>query len=120
VEKAYTTQAGAGLMAIELKSGKIAHLSPSFQHLTSWIPVEMYGNIRLSLESRDGDEFHSFCQSVVRDAGEPYRETFLDRDNVVGQLPPFPLSLPSLRVRWGAAGHGHASVRVCQWALIPR
>ena len=22
--------------------------------------------------------------------------------------------------RWGAAGHGHASVRVCQWALIPR
>jgi len=40
------------------------------------------GNIRLLLESRDGDESHSF---VVQDAGEPYGETFLDRDNVVGR-----------------------------------
>jgi hypothetical protein len=83
--QAYTTQAGAGLIAIELKSGKIAHQSPSFQDLTSWIPEEASGNIRVSLMSRDGDYFHSFCQSVVRDAGEPYGETFLDRDNVVGR-----------------------------------
>jgi hypothetical protein len=39
LEQAYTTQAGGGLIAIELKSGKIAHQSPSFQDLSSWIPV---------------------------------------------------------------------------------
>ena len=83
--QAYTTQAGAGLIAIELKSGKIAHQSPSFEGLTSWLPLEARGNIRVSLESRDGDGFHSFCQSVVRDAGEPYEETFLDRDQVLGR-----------------------------------
>ena len=59
-QQAYTMQAGAGLVAIELKNGKIAHQSPSFQDLTSWIPVEARGNILVSLESRDGDEFHSF------------------------------------------------------------
>ena len=85
LQQAFTTQAGAGLIAIELKSGKIAHQSPSFEDLTSWIPAEARGNIRVSLESSDGDDFHSFCQSVVRDAGEPYGETFLDRDNVVGR-----------------------------------
>ena len=83
LEPAYTTQAGAGLIAIDLKSGNIVHQSPSFEHLTTWIPAEARGNIRVSLESRDGDDFHSFCQSVVRDAGEPYGETFLDRDKVV-------------------------------------
>ena len=31
LEQAFTTQAGGGLVAIELKSGKIAHQSPSFQ-----------------------------------------------------------------------------------------
>ena len=30
LQQAYTTQAGAGLIAIEMKSGKIAHQSPSF------------------------------------------------------------------------------------------
>jgi len=85
LEQVYTLQAGAGLIAIELKSGKIAHQSPSFQALTSWLPVEGRGNIRVSQESRDGDDFHSFCQSVLRDAGEPYGDTFLDRDKVVGR-----------------------------------
>jgi hypothetical protein len=84
LEQAYITQAGAGLIAIELKSGKIAHQSPSFQDPAGWIPVEARGNIRVFLESRDGDDFHSFCQSVVKDAGEPYGENFQDRDKVVG------------------------------------
>jgi len=35
VEQAYTTQAGAGLIAIEMKSGKIAYQSPSFQVLNA-------------------------------------------------------------------------------------
>ena len=39
LEQAYTTQAGGGLIAIELKSGKIVHQSSSFQDLSSWIPV---------------------------------------------------------------------------------
>jgi len=47
--------------------------------------VEARGNIRVSLESRDGDDFHSFYRSVARDAGEPYGDTFLDRDKVVGR-----------------------------------
>ena len=46
--------------------------------------MEARGNIRVTLKSRDGDDFHSFCQSVVRDAGELYGETFLDRDKAVG------------------------------------
>ena len=85
LEQAYTTQAGAGLLAIEMKSGKVAHQSPSFQQLTSWLPEAARGNIRLELEARDGEDFNSFCQSVVRDAGEPYGETFLDRDKVEGR-----------------------------------
>jgi len=85
LEQACTTQAGAGLIAIEMKSGKIAHQSPSSQDLISWIPWEASGNIRVSLESGDGDEFHSFCQSVVKDAGEPNGETFLELDKVVGR-----------------------------------
>jgi len=39
LEQAHTTQAGGGLIAIELNSGKIAHQSPSFQDLSSWTPV---------------------------------------------------------------------------------
>jgi len=34
LQQTYTTQAGAGLIAIELKSGKIAHQSPSFHEIT--------------------------------------------------------------------------------------
>jgi len=37
LEQAYTTQAGAGPIAVELKSGKIALQSPSFLHLTGQI-----------------------------------------------------------------------------------
>ena len=48
--------------------------------------MEARGNIRVSLESGDGNDFHSFCQSVTRDAGEPYGETFLERDKVVGRF----------------------------------
>jgi len=111
LDQAYTSQAGAGLIAIELKSGKVAHQSPSFQDLTSWIPLEARGNIRVSLESRDGDEFHSFCQSVVRDAGEPYGETFLDRDNVVGR---------SITVRFLTRAPGPPGLRNPEWLLMMR
>ena len=34
LQQTYTTKAGAGLIAIELKSGKVVHQSPSFQDLT--------------------------------------------------------------------------------------
>ena len=111
MEQAYTTQAGAGLIAIELTSGKIVHQSPSFQNLTSWIPVEARGNIRLSLETRDGDEFHSFCQSVVRDAGEPYAETFLDRDNVLGRC---------ITVCFFTRAPGPPGLRNPEWLLMMR
>jgi len=109
--QAYTTQAGAGLIAIELKSGTVAYQSPSFQDLNSWIPVEARGNIRISLESRDGDDFHSFCQSVVRDAGEPYGETFLDRDKVVGR---------SVTVRFFTRAPGPPGLRNPEWLLMMR
>ena len=111
LEEAYTTQAGAGLIAIELQSGKIVHQSPSFADLTSWIPVEARGNIRVSLESRDGDDFHSFCQSVVRDAGEPYGETFLDRDKVLGRF---------ITVRVFTRAPGPPGSRNPQWLLMVR
>mmetsp|Transcript_56922 Transcript_56922/g.134361 ORF Transcript_56922/g.134361 Transcript_56922/m.134361 type:complete len:493 (-) Transcript_56922:326-1804(-) len=111
LEQAYTLQSGAGLIAIELKSGKIAHQSPSFQDLTSWVPVAARGNIRVSLESRDGDDFHSFCQLVVRDAGEPYGETFLGRDNVVGR---------SLTVRFFTRVPGPTGLRNPEWLLMVR
>jgi hypothetical protein len=111
LEQAYTTQAGAALMAIELRSGKIAHQSPSFQHLTSWIPVEARGNVRVSMESRDGDKFHSFCQSVVKDAGEPYGEIFLDCDNVLGR---------SITVRFFTRAPGPPGLRNPEWLLMMR
>jgi len=111
LEQAYTTQAGAGLIAIELKSGKIAYQSPSFRDLNSWIPVEARGNIRVSQASRDGDDFHSFCQSVVRDAGEPYGETFLDRDKVVGR---------STTVRFLTRALGPPGLRNPEWLLMMR
>jgi hypothetical protein len=111
VEHAYTTQAGAGLVAIGLKNGMIAHQSPSFQDLTSWIPVEARGNIRVALESRDGDDFHSFCQSVVRDAGEPHEETFLDLDNVV---------VRSITVRFFTRAPGPPGLRHPEWLLMVR
>jgi len=111
LEQAYTTHAGAGLIAIELKSGKIVHQSPSFQALTSWIPAEARGNIRVSLEDRDGDNFHSFCERVVSDAGEPYGETFLGRDNVVGR---------SVTVRFFTRAPGPPGLRNPEWLLMIR
>jgi len=111
LEQAYTTQAGVGLIAIELKSGKIEHQSPSFEDLTSWLPVEARGNIRISLESRDGDDFHSFCQSVVGDAGELCGETFLDRDKVVGR---------SITVRFFTRAPGPPGLRNPEWLLMVR
>jgi len=111
LEQAYTTQAGALLIAIELESGKIAHQSRSFEDLTSWIPWEASGNIRVSLETRDGDEFHSFCQSVVRDAGEPYGETFLDRDKVLKR---------SITVRFFTRAPGPPGLRNPEWLLMVR
>jgi hypothetical protein len=111
LQQTYTTQAGAGLIAIELKSGKIVHQSPSFQDLTRWLPVEARGNIRVSLESRDGDDFHSFCKSVVRDAGEPYGETSLDRDRVVGR---------SITVRFFTRAPGPPGLRNPEWLLMMR
>jgi len=83
----------------------------SVQDLISWIPVEARGNIRVSLESRDGDDFHSFCQSVVRDAGEPYGETFLDRDQVVGR---------STTVRFFTRAPGPPGLRNPEWLLMMR
>jgi hypothetical protein len=112
LEQAYTTQAGAALVAIELKSGMIAHQSPSFKHLTSWIPVEARGNIRVSLESSDGEDFHKFCQSVVRDAGEPYGATFLDRNNVVGHR--------SITVRFFHRAPGPPGLANPEWLLMMR
>ena len=111
MEQAYTTQAGAGLIAIEMKSGKIAHQSLSFQDLIGWIPVEARGNIRVSLESRSGDDFHSFCQSVVRDAGEPYGETFRNRDNVLGR---------AITVRFFTRAPGPLGLRNPEWLLMMR
>jgi hypothetical protein len=111
LEQAYTTPAGGGLIAIELRSGKITHQSPSFQDLTSWIPVEARGNIRVSLESVDGVDFHSFCQSVVKDAGEPYGEIFLDRDKVVGR---------SITVCFFTRAPGPPSLRNPEWLLMTR
>jgi hypothetical protein len=111
VEQAYTTQAGAGLIAIEMNNGKLVHLSPSFQELISWIPVEARGNIRVSMESRSGDEFHSFCQSVVRDVGEPYGETFLDRDQVLGR---------AITVRFYTRAPGPPGLRNPEWLLMMR
>jgi len=134
LEQAYTTQAGAGLLAIDMSSGAIAHQSLSFQALTrflpntdpstlnpqpstlnpqptSWMPAEARGNIRVSLESRDGDDFHSFCQAAVRDAGEPYGDTFLDRDKVVGR---------SITVRFFTRAPGPPGVRNPEWLLMVR
>ena len=111
MEQAYTTKAGAGLVAIELTSGEIVHQSSSFRDLTSWIPVQARGNIRVSLEARDGDEFRSFCQSVVRDVGELYEDTFLDRDKVMGR---------SIIVRFFTRAPGPPGLRNPEWLLMMR
>jgi hypothetical protein len=111
LDQAYTSQAGAGLIAIELKSGKIVHQSPSFQDLAMWIPVEARGNIRFSMEARDGGDFHSFCQSAVRDAGEPYGAAFLDRDTVVGR---------TITVRFLTRAPGPPGLRNPEWLLMMR
>jgi hypothetical protein len=87
------------------------HQSSSFQDLASWIPAEARGNIRVSLESRDGDDFHSFCQSVVKDAGEPYGETFLGCDKVVGR---------SITVRFFTRAPGPPGLRNPEWLLLMR
>jgi len=73
--------------------------------------VDARGNIRVSLESRDGEDFRSFCQSVVRDAGEPYGETFLDRDNVVGR---------SITVRFFTRAPGPPGLQNPEWLLMMR
>jgi len=111
LEQAYTTQAGGGLIAIELTTGKIAHQSPSFQELFSWIPVEARGNIRLSLEARNFDIFQTFCQSAVKDAGEPYGDTFPDRDKVLGR---------SITVRFFTRAPGPPGLRNPDWLLMIR
>ena len=111
LQQAFTTQAGAGLIAIELKSGKIAHQSLAIQDLTRWIPPEARGNIRVLLESRDGDDFHGFCQSAVRDAGEPYSGTFLDVEQVVGR---------SITVRFLTRAPGPQGLRNPDWLLMIR
>ena len=111
LEQAYTTHAGAGLVAIEMKSGKIAHQSPSFLELFSWVPVEARGNIRFSLEARDDDTFQSFCQSAVKDAGEPYGDTFLELDKVVGR---------SITVRFFTRAPGPPGLRNPEWLLMVR
>jgi len=111
LEQGYTTQAGAGLIAIELTSGSIVHQSPSFEHLTSWIPAEARGNIRVSLESGDGDDFTSFCKSVARDAGEPCGDTFLDRNKVVGR---------SITLRLFTRAPGPLGLRNPEWLLLVR
>ena len=111
LEQAYTTQAGAGLLAIELNSGAIAHQSLSFQALTSWMPAAARGNIRVALESRDGDDFHSFCQAAARDAGEPYGDTFLDRDKVIGR---------SITLRFFTRAPGPPGERNPVWLLMVR
>ena len=111
LQQAYTTQAGAGLIIIEMKSGKITHQSPSFEDLTRWIPVEARGNIRLALESGDGDDFHSFCQSVVRNAGGPYGKTSLDRDKGFGR---------SITVRFFTRAPGPPGLQNPEWLLMMR
>ena len=114
LQQAYTTQAGGGLIAVEMKSGKIVHQSPAFQDLTSWIPVEARGNIRLALESSDGDDFHSFCQSVVRDAGESFGGTLRQLDKVVGTQRRF------ITVRFFTRVPGPPGLRNPEWLLMVR
>ena len=111
LEQAYTTRAGAGLLSIVLKSGMIASQSPSFQDLASWVPAEARGNIRVSLEASDGHDFNSFCQSVVRDAGEPFGATFTQRNNVVGR---------SITVRFFTRAPGPPGLRNPEWLLLMR
>lgn len=111
LEQSYTTRAGAGLLSIVLKSGKITSKSPSFQDLSSWIPAEARSNIRVSLEAEDGRDFHAFCQAVVRDAGEPRGETFTGRDKVVGR---------SITVRFFTRAPGPPGLRNPEWLLLMR
>jgi hypothetical protein len=73
--------------------------------------VEARGNIRVSLESRDGDDFHSFCQSVVRDAGEPHGETFRELDKVLGRC---------ITVRFLTRAPGPPGQRNPAWLLMVR
>jgi hypothetical protein len=73
--------------------------------------MEARGNIRVLLESRDGDDFHSFCQSVVRDAGKLHGETFLDRDKVLGR---------SITVRFLTRAPGPPGLRNPEWLLMVR
>ena len=111
LEQAYTTRAGAGLLSIVLKSGKIASQSPCFQDLAGWVPAEARGNIRVSLEASDGHDFDRFCQSVVRDAGEPFGETFTQCDKVVGR---------SITVRFFTRAPGPPGLRNPEWLLLMR
>ena len=73
--------------------------------------MEARGNIRVSLESSDGDDFHSFCQSVVRDAGEPNGGTFWELDKVVGR---------SITVRFFTRAPGPPGLRNPEWLLMVR
>ena len=95
LEQAYTTQAGAALIVIELKSGRIEHQSPSFLEGRTAARFRRYqpgkvgtgGGARLHpgapRASGTGGEFHSLCQSVARDAGEPYGKTFRELEKVL-------------------------------------
>ena len=111
LDQAFTTRAGAGLISIVLKNGKIASESPSLQYLQRWIPAEARGNIRVSLEAQDGHDFNSFCQAVVRDAGEPCGESFAGRDKVVGR---------SLTVRFFTRAPVTPGLRNPEWLLLMR
>ena len=111
LEQAFTTRAGAGLISIVFKSGKIASQSSSFQDLAAWIPAELRGNIWVSLEASDGHAFNSFCQSVVRDAGKPFGETFTQNDKVVGK---------SITVRFLTRAPGPPGLRNPEWLLLMR
>jgi hypothetical protein len=59
LEQAFTTQAGGGLVAIELKSGKIAHQSPSFQTTGGGRRLTTMGEIPWRKRGRAIDGF--FC-----------------------------------------------------------
>ena len=87
------------------KSGEVVHQSSLVQDLSSWIPAEARGNIWVSLESRDGDDFHRLCQSVMHHAGV----RFLNRDTVVGR---------SIAGRFFTRAPGPPGLRNPEWLLL--
>ena len=69
------TQAGTGPRLTALEQ---AYALPAGKQM--WFPREWRPSRMVQRESRDGDDFHSFCQSVLRDTGEPCGETFPRRE----------------------------------------